>query len=63
MTFNTKEVISPSYIDPLQSDAYGRIRWSAVMALGTATVMPIMVLFVAFQKFIIGGLTAGAVKE
>ena len=39
------------------------IRWSAVMALGTATVMPIMVLFVAFQKFIIGGLTAGAVKE
>ena len=63
MTFNTKEVFRP-----LTSILYNLmpmegIRWSAVMALGTATVMPIMVLFVAFQKFIIGGLTAGAVKE
>ncbi len=33
------------------------------MAYGAILVLPVIVLFVFLQKYIVGGLTAGAVKE
>ena len=33
------------------------------MAYGTILVLPVILLFVFLQKYIVGGLTAGAVKE
>lgn len=38
------------------------INWGVLMALGTATTIPIVVMFTAIQKYFIEGLTAGAVK-
>lgn len=38
------------------------INWGVVMALGTATTIPIIILFTAIQKYFVEGLTAGAVK-
>lgn len=63
MTFNTKEVLRP-----LTSILYNLmpregIKWSAVMALGTAAIIPVMVLFIVLQDSIVSGLAAGAVKE
>lgn len=63
MTFNTKEVLRP-----LTSILYNLmpregIKWSAVMALGTAAIIPVMVLFIVLQDAIVSGLAAGAVKE
>lgn len=39
------------------------IEWSAIMALATIVVLPIIILFVSLQKFIVSGLTSGAVKS
>ena len=43
-------------------DAYGT-RWNYVMAYGMILVLPVILLFVFLQKYIVGGLTAGSVKE
>ena len=33
------------------------------MAYGAILVLPVIILFVFLQKYIVGGLTAGSVKE
>jgi ABC-type glycerol-3-phosphate transport system permease component len=38
------------------------IDWGTIMALGTATTLPIVIMFTAIQKYFVEGLTAGAVK-
>ena len=38
------------------------INWGVLMALGTATTIPIIFLFTAIQKYFVEGMTAGAVK-
>ena len=38
------------------------IDWGTIMALGTATTIPIVILFTAIQKYFVEGLTAGSVK-
>lgn len=38
------------------------INWGVIMALGTATTIPIVLMFSAIQRYFIEGLTAGAVK-
>jgi ABC-type glycerol-3-phosphate transport system permease component len=38
------------------------INWGVIMALGTATTIPIVILFTAIQKYFVEGMTAGAVK-
>ena len=63
MTFNTKVELRP-----LTSIIYNLmpkegIKWAGVMALATASVVPIIILFLVLQNYIISGLAAGAVKE
>jgi len=38
------------------------INWGVIMALGTATTIPIVLMFTGIQKYFVEGLTAGAVK-
>jgi multiple sugar transport system permease protein len=38
-------------------------RWDDLMAVSTVVALPIVVIFAALQRFIVGGLTAGAGKE
>lgn len=38
-------------------------QWNDMMAVSTVVAMPIIITFVLLQRFIVGGLTAGAVKE
>jgi ABC-type glycerol-3-phosphate transport system permease component len=38
------------------------INWGVIMALGTATTIPIVLMFTAIQKYFVEGLTSGAVK-
>jgi multiple sugar transport system permease protein len=37
--------------------------WSSLMAASTVVAIPIVVLFIVFQRFITGGLSAGSVKD
>lgn len=63
MTFNVGETMRPltANIYKFQS-AYGT-KWNCIMAYGTILVIPVVLLFIFLQKYIIGGLTAGAVKD
>jgi len=38
-------------------------RWNDMMAVSTVVALPIILIFTLLQRFIVGGLTAGAVKE
>ena len=40
-----------------------RYDWSGMMALTTLTTLPLIIIFVFLQRYMIAGLTAGAVKE
>lgn len=55
-TMKTLTVGLANYISSTEID------WGTIMALGTATTIPIIILFTAIQKYFIEGLTAGAVK-
>ncbi|MEP7293733.1 MAG: carbohydrate ABC transporter permease [Chloroflexota bacterium] len=38
-------------------------QWNNLMAVSTVIALPIIVIFASLQRFIVGGLTSGAVKE
>ncbi|NLP45595.1 MAG: carbohydrate ABC transporter permease, partial [Epulopiscium sp.] len=41
---------------------YG-IQWNRIMAFGTVVIIPVVLIFIFLQKYILGGLTSGAVKQ
>lgn len=41
---------------------YG-VQWSYIMAFSTLIVLPVILIFIFLQQYIVAGLTAGAVKE
>ena len=63
MTFNVDADMRPltANIRKFQSK-YGT-KWNCIMAYGAILVIPVILAFVFLQKYIVGGLTAGAVKE
>ena len=63
MTFNVKPEMRPltANIHKFQSK-YGT-KWNCIMAYGAILVLPVILIFVFLQKHIVGGMTAGAVKE
>jgi multiple sugar transport system permease protein len=38
-------------------------QWNNMMAVSTVVALPIIAVFASLQRFIVGGLTSGAVKE
>lgn len=60
--------ISSQKMRPITAGIYnfiGRygIQWNRIMAFGTVVIIPVVLIFIFLQKYIIGGLTSGAVKE
>lgn len=63
MTFNVSAGMRPLTANIHKFlDAYGT-KWNYIMAYGMILVLPVILLFVFMQKYIVGGLTTGAVKE
>jgi multiple sugar transport system permease protein len=62
-TFNVQPELRPltANISKFQN-AYGT-KWNCIMAYGTILVLPVVLMFIFLQKYIVGGLTAGAVKD
>lgn len=62
-TFNVQPELRPLTANIFKfQNSYGT-RWNAIMAYGSILVLPVVLMFIFLQKYIIGGLTAGAVKE
>ena len=63
MTFNVGAEMRPLTANIYKfQNAYGT-KWNCIMAYGTILVIPVILMFIFLQKYIIGGLTAGAVKD
>jgi len=63
MTFNVKANMRPLTANIYKyMDKYGT-KWNQIMTYGLILVIPVVLIFVCLQKYIIGGLTAGAIKE
>lgn len=63
MTFNVSANMRPLTANIYKfQNKYGT-KWNCIMAYGAILVLPVIVLFIFLQKYIVGGLTAGAVKE
>lgn len=63
MTFNVGETMRPLTANIYKfQNAYGT-KWNCIMAYGTILVIPVVLLFIFLQKYIVGGLVAGAVKD
>lgn len=63
ITFNTKAAYKPMLAIVFNLMRKEGVKWAGVMALGTVVILPIVILFLAMQDQIVGGLAAGAVKE
>lgn len=60
--------ISDGKMRPITSGIYNFVGkygtyWNKIMAFGVVVMIPVILIFIFLQKYIIGGLTAGAVKE
>lgn len=63
MTFMTKKGLWPMTAGIYNFMGKYGTQWNAIMAYGTLLVIPVIVMFVFLQKYIVSGLTQGAVKE
>jgi len=63
MTFNTDEAMRPLTANIRRFQNQFGVRWNYMMAYGMILVIPVTLAFVFLQKYIIGGLTQGAIKE
>ena len=63
MTFNVTPEMRPLTAYIYYFNSKWVTKWNCIMAYGAILVLPVIVLFVFLQKYIVGGLTAGAVKE
>lgn len=63
MTFNVKADMRPLTANIYKFQSKYGTKWNCIMAYGAILVIPVVLLFVTLQRHIVGGLTAGALKE
>ena len=63
ITFNQKAELQPLPAGLNQFIGYQTVEWNQMMAAALTGVLPVMLVFFFLQKYLVAGLTAGAVKE
>ena len=63
VTFNQIREFQPLPAGLFEFIGYQSVTWNEMMAAALTGVMPVMVIFLFLQKYLVAGLTAGAVKE
>ena len=63
VTFNQIREYQPLPAGLFEFIGYQSVTWNEMMAAALTGVMPVMVIFLFLQKYLVAGLTAGAVKE
>lgn len=62
LTFLNKENLKPLALILYKAMSELGVRWEILMAYSTIVIIPIVIVFVFMQKYIVSGLTAGSVK-
>ena len=63
ITFNQVAELQPLPAGLNQFIGYQSVEWNQMMAAALTGVLPVMAIFLFLQKYLVAGLTAGAVKE
>lgn len=63
MTLTTNEAIQPATAALNKFIGQYGTKWNNLMAFATTVALPIIIVFASLQRYIVGGLTAGSVKE
>lgn len=63
LTFNSKNHLNPLPVGLFQFFGRQEVRWNELMAASLVGIVPVLILYVFLQRYIVAGLTAGAVKE
>ncbi len=63
ITFNQKKEYMPIPSGLYEFIGYQSVKWNEMMAASLVGIAPVLILFVFLQKYIVEGLTAGAVKN
>ena len=63
VTFNQKAELQPLPAGLNQFIGYQTVEWNQMMAAALTGILPVMIVFLFLQKYLVAGLTAGAIKE
>ena len=63
ITFNQIREYQPLPAGLFEFIGYQTVTWNEMMAAALTGVLPVMVIFLFLQKYLVAGLTAGAIKE
>lgn len=63
ITFNQVAELQPLPAGLNQFIGYQSVEWNQMMAAALTGILPVMVVFLFLQKYLVAGLTAGAIKE
>ena len=63
ITFNQQRELQPLPAGLFEFIGYQDVTWNQMMAAALVGVLPVMLIFLFLQKYLVAGLTAGAVKE
>ena len=63
ITFNSKKEFMPIPAGLYEFVGYQTIKWNEMMAASLVGIAPVLVIFIFLQKYLVEGLTAGAVKN
>ncbi|MGH3730814.1 MAG: carbohydrate ABC transporter permease [Micromonosporaceae bacterium] len=63
LTLTTSEQMQPVTVVLNKFIGQYETRWNDLMAVATIAALPVIVLFIALQRFVVSGLTSGATKD
>ncbi len=63
LTFNSQSDLHPLPVGIYQFFGRQTVIWNEVMAASLVGILPVLIIYIFLQRYIIAGLTAGAVKE
>ena len=63
ISFNQKKEFMPLPAGLYEFIGYQTVKWNEMMAASLVGIMPVLLVFIFLQKYIVEGLTAGAVKN
>jgi multiple sugar transport system permease protein len=62
LTFNSKSELMPLAVGLYSFFGKERVVWNELMAASFVGVLPVMIVFFFLQRYLVAGMTAGAVK-